>query len=87
MCQLGNRVRDTFVATTPWTIELDLDTGYVFPEFGGDRCRVTRVDPGPDKLWVWAFDSESLRLSKYVATQYDMVDFDMRGWFCRQGKP
>jgi len=75
---------DTFRATTPWSIEMDLDT------MDGSwpyRIRVLRAEPGPDKLWVWGFDRDSLRLAKYLATQFDNVDFDMRYWICWQGKP
>jgi hypothetical protein len=75
---------DTYKVTTPWSIELDLDTmGGSWP----DRCRVSRASPGPDKLWVWAFDRDSLRLAKHLATQFDTVDFLMRSWICYQGKP
>ncbi|MBM3331964.1 hypothetical protein FJY68_08970 [candidate division WOR-3 bacterium] len=75
---------DTHRFTTPWSIELDLDTmGGSWP----DRCRVSRANPGPDKLWVWASDRDSLRLARYLATQFDTVGFLMQSWICYQGKP
>jgi hypothetical protein len=83
-CQIGVYQHDTIVATTPWTLELDLDT---LPGSWDDRCRVTRTNPGPDKLWVWAFDRESLRMAKYLATQFDTVDIDLGSWICYRGRP
>jgi len=84
-CMVGRHSWDTFVATTPWQLELDLDTMHEC--MCGTHCRIMRSEPGPDKLWVWGFDGDSLRLAKYVATQFDTVDFHMRTWICYQGKP
>lgn len=75
---------DTFVATTPWTFEMDLDT---IDDWWAGRCRVSRTEPGPDELWVWAYDRDSLRGAKYLATQFDTVDIDLWSWICYQGKP
>ena len=84
-CMLGIHSWDTFVGTTPWQIELDLDT--MNECICGTHCRILRTNPGPDKLWVWGFDRDSLRLEKYLVTQFDTVYFHMRSWICYQGKP
>jgi hypothetical protein len=84
-CLIGCHSYDTFVGTTPWKLELDLDT--MDECIGGTRCRVLRSDPGQDRLWVWAFDRDSLRLDKYLASPSDTVFFHMRSWICDQGKP
>jgi hypothetical protein len=83
-CLMNIQLCETFVATTPWTFEMDLDT---IDDWWAGRCRVSRIEPGPDKLWVWAFDRESLRMAKYLATQFDTVDMDMSIWNCYKGKP
>ncbi len=85
MCLIGCHSYDTFVGTTPWKLELDLDT--INECICGTYCRVMRTNPGPDRLWVWAFDRESLRLDKYLASPHDTVFFHMRSWNCYQGKP
>jgi hypothetical protein len=85
MCLIGSHSYDTFVGTTPWKLELDLDT--MNECIGGTHCRVLRTWAGPDRLWVWAFDRDSLRLDKYLASPTDTVHFHMRSWICYQGKP
>jgi hypothetical protein len=84
-CMIGRHSWDTFVGTTPWQIELDLDTMHEC--ICGTHCRITRSEPGPDKLWVWGFDGDSLRLDKYLVSPSDTVDFHMRSWICYQGEP
>jgi hypothetical protein len=84
-CLIGSHSCDTYVGTTPWRLELDLDT--MNECIGGTHCRVLRTWAGPDRLWVWAFDRDSLRLDKYLASPTDTVHFHMRSWICYQGKP
>jgi len=84
-CVLAFHSHDTFDGTTPWQLELDLDTmGWCMC---GARCRVIRLTPESDRLWVWAFDRESLRLDKYSALPSDVVEFNLDSWFCYRGKP
>lgn len=85
MCLIGSHSHDTFVGTTPWKLELDVDT--MNECIGGTFCRVLRTNPGPDRMWVWAFDRESLKLDKYLASPHDTVFFHMRSWICYQGRP
>jgi hypothetical protein len=75
---------DTFVATTPWKIEMDLDT---IDDWYAGRVRVSRANPGPDKLWVWGYDRDSLRIAKCLATQFDTVDIDLWNWYSYRDKP
>jgi len=84
-CLIRCHSYDTFVGTTPWRLELDLDT--MNECIGGTFCRVLRTSPGPDRLWMWAFDRESLRLDKYLASPDDTVFFHLRSWICYQGRP
>lgn len=53
----------------------------------GTHCLVLRTSAGPDRLWVWEFDRESLRLDKYLGSPSDTGFFHMRSWICYQGKP
>jgi len=50
MCLVGCHSYDTFVGTTPWKLELDLDT--LNECIGGTFCRILRTNPGSDRLWV-----------------------------------
>ncbi len=85
MCLLRFHNYDTFVGTTPWQFELDLDTmGWTLY---GARCRIIRLSPASDRLWMWGFDGESLRLDKYSASPSDEIEFDLASWFCFRGKP
>ena len=84
-CLIGRHSYDTFVGTTPWQIELDLDTMHEC--ICGTHCLITRTNPGPDRLWMWAFDRDSLRLDKYITSPHDTIHFHMRSWNCYQGKP
>jgi len=83
-CLSGTCPGKTYEAATPWTLEMDLDT---IDDWGAGRIRVFRSDPGPDKLWIWAFDRDSLRMTKYDATQFDTVDIDLWNWHCYRGRP
>jgi hypothetical protein len=85
MCMIGSHSYNTFVGTTPWKLELDLDTMNEY--IGGTFCRVLRTSQGPNRMWMWALDRESLRLDKYLASPHDTVFFHMRSWICYQGKP
>ncbi len=85
VCLIGSHSQDTFAGTTPWQLELDLDT--MNECICGTHCRVLRTSPASDRLWVWAFDRESLRLDKYLASPSDTVYFHMRSWICYEGKP
>jgi len=85
VCLIGRHSLDTFVGTTPWKLELDLDT--MNECICGTDCMIMRTTPGPDRMWMWAFDRESLRLDKYVAVPSDRIHFHMRSWICYEGKP
>jgi len=85
MCLIGSHFPDTFVGTTPWQIELDLDT--MGECICGTQCWILKTSAGTDRMWMWGFDRESLRLDKYVASPSDRIHFQMRGWHCYEGKP
>lgn len=85
MCLIGSHSLDTFVGTTPWQLELDLDTMHEC--ICGTSCRIMKTSAGTDRMWMWAFDHESLKLDKYVAIPSDRIFFHMRSWICYEGKP
>jgi hypothetical protein len=84
-CLLTFHNHDTFVGTTPWQLDLDLDT--MSWCMCGPRCRIIRLSPASDRLWMWGFDGESLRLDKYSALPSDEIEFNLDDWFCYKGKP
>jgi hypothetical protein len=80
VCRVGCHTWTTYEATTPWRLELDLDT--MNECVCGTHCCINKTTSDSETLWIDGFDRDSLRVSSYLVSQSETMNFHMRSWIC-----
>ena len=79
VCQIGVHGQwTTYERTTPWMLQMDLDT---IPEcFCGTHCRFWKASAGPDSLRMRAFDRDGLQAETCSAVPAETLNVGLRDY-------
>lgn len=77
-CQVGAHSWKTYTRRTPFRFELEMDT--FNPCMCGIDLRFWKTSAGPERLWVWAFDHDSLRVEMSAARPDETLSFSLTNW-------